>query len=500
MTHANSNPDLEHVDVVIVGAGLSGIAAAHYIRTQCPWATYAVIEARSTIGGTWDLFRYPGVRSDSDMFTLGFSFRPWNRPEAIAEGDTILNYLQETVRDEGIDRHIRYNQRVVSANWSTPDARWHLKIETADETKELTAGFYINCSGYYRYDHGYEPDFPGRDRYEGLFIHPQQWPEDLDLSGKDVIIVGSGATAVTLAPALASTARSVTMLQRSPTYVASVPQHNPMSRLLRRVLPQRVAATATRWALALGTQSIYQLSQRFPQRMRRVLIRGAARQLPEGYDVERHFSPHYNPWDQRLCAVPDGDLFKAISAGDVQVVTDTIATFTESGITLDSGQHLEADAIVSATGLELLFLGGTTISVDGKPIIPAEHMVYKGMMLEDVPNLAVVMGYTNASWTLKAELTCDYTARIINHLRATGLRQAVPRNNEPGIGVQSLLGLDAGYIQRAEDIMPKQGTVSPWLVHQNYLKDYRTMKRSRIDDGVMSFENPAPALTTSNYS
>jgi cation diffusion facilitator CzcD-associated flavoprotein CzcO len=485
----------EHLDVLIIGAGLSGIAAAHYVRTDCPWASFAVLEARSALGGTWDLFRYPGIRSDSDMYTLGYSFRPWKRPEAIAEGGAILDYLNETAAEEGIDRHIRFDTKVVSADWNSADAHWTVTVEDAatGQQSALTCNFYLSCTGYYRYDHGYEPEFPGRERFAGPFVHPQHWPEDLDAAGKRVVVIGSGATAVTLVPALARLGASVTMLQRSPTYIASVPQRNPLAALLRKTLPARRQDAAIRWAIALGGQGFYRLSKRRPEVVKKILRRRLERELPPGYDVDRHFTPRYNPWDERLCAVPDGDLFAAISDGSATVVTDTIDSITSTGIALQSGAHLDADIIVSATGLDLLFLGGAQLSVDGTPVNPPDHLVYKGMMLEGVPNLAVVVGYTNASWTLKAELTCEYVARILNHLRGSGTRQCAPVNTDQTVTRQPLLGLASGYMMRAADRMPAQGSKAPWLVHQSYLGDYRAMKRSEVSDGVLQFTTPALA-------
>ena len=490
----------EHLDVLIVGAGLSGIGAGHYIQTDCPWATYAIFEARERIGGTWDLFRYPGIRSDSDMYTLGYSFRPWDRSEAIADGESIRRYIIDTATEEGIDRHIRFRHRVVAADWSTRDARWNITAERTHgdgttETVELTCGFLFSCSGYYRYDHGYEPDFPGRDRYQGVFIHPQHWPEDLDYADKRVVVIGSGATAITLIPSMAETAAHVTMLQRSPTYVAALPGNNPLTTLLRAVLPDRVAGTAMRWFMALMTQGSYQLSRRRPDLVKRALRADAKRHLPDGYDIDTHFSPSYDPWDQRLCVAPDGDLFRAIRHGKASVVTDQIDTFTESGIRLRSGEQLEADIVVSATGLELLFIGGIESSVDGEPVDLPEKLTYKGMMLEDVPNMALAIGYTNASWTLKCDLTCQYVTRLLNHMHETGLRQCTPVNADASVTAEPLLGLSSGYIQRAADRFPKQGTRFPWQVKQSYLADYRALKRSGIHDDAMVFSNPAPDRT-----
>jgi cation diffusion facilitator CzcD-associated flavoprotein CzcO len=490
----SNGAEREHLDVLVIGAGLSGVGAGWYLQDKTPWASYAIFEARGAIGGTWDLFRYPGIRSDSDMFTLGYSFRPWDGEKTIADGDSILRYIEETARTYGIDEKIRFHHKVVAAAWSSDEARWHVTAERTDtgERFELTAGFLFSCTGYYRYDHGYEPDFPGRDRFAGQVVHPQHWPEDLDHAGKRVVVIGSGATAVTLVPSLAETAAHVTMLQRSPTYIVSMPGKNPMAQLLRRALPDKAASTAIRWTLALGTQASYFASQRWPAFMRKVLRKGVERQLPAGYDVDTHFSPTYDPWDQRLCAVPDGDLFKAIRDGRASVVTDHIDTFTETGIRLRSGEELEADVIVTATGLELLFLGGIELSVDGDPVDVGSRLAFKGMMLEGVPNAALAIGYTNASWTLKVDLTCGYVTRLLNHLRATGLRQATPRNDDPSISPEPLLGLQSGYVTRSADRFPKQGSRAPWRVYQSYLADYRALKRSDVVDDALELSNPAP--------
>jgi cation diffusion facilitator CzcD-associated flavoprotein CzcO len=487
---------MEHLDVLIVGAGISGIGAGHHVQTDCPWASYAIFEARGSIGGTWDLFKYPGLRSDSDMFTLGYSFRPWDGEKTIADGDAILQYIQDTAAEEGIDQKIRFHHRIVRADWSTDEALWHVTAERSDtgETVELTAGFVFSCSGYYRYDHGYLPDFEGMDRFSGTIVHPQAWPEDLDYAGKRVVVIGSGATAVTLVPAMAKDAAHVTMLQRSPTYIASMPARNPVAELLRK-LPARLAEPAIRWTLATGTQASYFLSQRFPGPAKKLMTKGVQRQLPEGYDM-RHFTPSYGVWDQRLCAVPDGDLFKAIRSGAASVVTDRIETFTECGLKLEFGEELEADVIVTATGLELLFLGGIELQVDGEKVDVAERLAYKGMMLEGVPNMALAIGYTNASWTLKVDLTAGYVTRMLNHMRATGRRQCTPRNDDPSITRQPLLGLQSGYVQRSEDRFPKQGSKHPWQVHQSYFRDYRALKRSRVEDDGMAFSNPDPTRSS----
>jgi cation diffusion facilitator CzcD-associated flavoprotein CzcO len=485
---------MEHLDVLIVGAGLSGIGAGHYVQTDLPWASYAIFEARDAIGGTWDLFRYPGIRSDSDMFTLGYSFRPWDGEKSIADGASILQYIKDTAAEEGIDRHIRFHHRIVRADWSTADARWHVTAERTDtgETVELTCGFLFSCSGYYRYDHGYEPEFAGTERFRGTLVHPQKWPDDLDYAGKQVVVIGSGATAVTLVPSMAADAAHVTMLQRSPTYIASVPARNPLADLFRKVLPERLSAPLIRWTLALGTQAFFQVSQRRPGLVKKILRRGLERELPKGYDIDTHFTPRYNPWDQRFCAVPDGDLFAAIRDGRASVVTDHIDTFTETGLRLQSGAELRADVVVTATGLELLFLGGIEMTVDGEPVDVSERLAYKGMMLEGVPNLALAIGYTNASWTLKCDLTCQYVVRLLTHMHDTGLRQCTPENHDASVSPQPLLGLQSGYVQRAADRFPKQGSKFPWQVHQSYLRDYRALKRSDIEDEAMVFSNPVP--------
>jgi cation diffusion facilitator CzcD-associated flavoprotein CzcO len=485
-----------HLDVLIVGAGLSGIGAGHYLQTECPWADYAIFEARDAIGGTWDLFRYPGIRSDSDMHTLGYSFRPWDGEKSIADGDSILQYIKDTATESGVDTHIRFNHRIISADWSTPDSLWHITAERTDtdETIHLTAGFLFSCSGYYRYDHGYLPDFDGMADFAGTIVHPQAWPEGLDVAKKKIVVIGSGATAVTLVPALSRSAAHVTMLQRSPTYIASLPEKSPVVALLRRLLPPKQAGTAAKWFHALVTQAFYQVSRRYPKLVRRMLTKGLARQLPAGYDVATHFTPRYNPWDQRFCAVPNGDLFKAISADSASVVTDQIERFTKTGLLLTSGRELEADIIVTATGLELLFLGGIALTVDGEAVDPASRLTYKGMMIEGVPNLAVAIGYTNASWTLKCDLTCDYVCRLLNHMHDRGLTMCVPRNRDASAASGPILGLTSGYIQRSAHLLPKQGTEYPWQVHQSYLRDYRALKMSDVEDSVMEFSGSGVTL------
>jgi monooxygenase len=482
-----------HLDVLIVGAGLSGIGAGHYLQTECPWADYEIFEARDAIGGTWDLFRYPGIRSDSDMHTLGYSFRPWEGEKSIADGDSILQYIKDTASESGVETHIRFNHRIIAASWSTPDSLWRITAERTDtdESLELTASFLFCCSGYYRYDHGYLPDFEGMDDFAGSLVHPQAWPEGLDVTGKQVVVIGSGATAITLVPALARAASHVTMLQRSPSYVASLPEKSPVVSALRKLLPAQQAGTAAKWFHAILTQAFYGVSRKYPKLVRRMLAKGLERQLPPGYDIATHFTPSYNPWDQRFCAVPNGDLFKTLSDGSASVVTDTIERFTEKGLLLSSGNELQADIIVTATGLELLFLGGIALSVDGVCVDPATRLTYKGMMIEGVPNMAVALGYTNASWTLKCDLTCNYVCRLLNHMHEHSLTECVPRNKS-GASTASgpLLGLTSGYIQRSAHLLPKQGATHPWKVYQSYWRDYRSLKMSDVDDSIMEFSGP----------
>lgn len=482
----------EHVDVLIVGAGLSGIGAAYHLQQKCPGKSYAILEGRDAIGGTWDLFRYPGIRSDSDMHTLGYSFRPWDGKKTIADGESILQYIKDTAVAEGIDQHIRFNHRITRADWSTDDACWHVTAERTDtgEVITLTAGFVFSCSGYYRYDHGYLPEFEGMDRFAGQIIHPQAWPEALDYAGKRVVVIGSGATAITLIPSMAEVAAHVTMLQRSPTYIASMPETSPAAKVLRRVLPKRWSGDAIKWFHALMTQGFYQVSRRYPGFVKRMLRRGLEAQLPKGYDIDTHFTPRYNPWDQRFCVVPNGDLFKAIKKGTASVVTDHIATFTEKGVLLESGNELEADIIVTATGLELLFIGGIEMTVDGEKVDLPNLLTYKGMMLEGVPNAALAIGYTNASWTLKCDLTCQYVTRLLNHMRKTGLRQCTAVNSDPSVTAQPLLSLSSGYVTRSADRFPKQGSRYPWQVYQSYLRDYRALRIKGIEDDAMVFSNP----------
>lgn len=486
-----SNELTEIVDVVIVGAGLSGIGAAVHLREAHPHRSIAILEARGAIGGTWDLFRYPGIRSDSDMFTLGYRFRPWTDAKAIADGPSILRYIQDTADDFDIRRHIRVNHRVISAAWDSATATWTVAVELADTGDRTTirCRFLYVCSGYYRYDAGFSPSFPGVERFAGPVVHPQHWPEGLDYRGKRVVVIGSGATAVTLVPTLAETAAHVTMLQRSPTYVASRPARDPIADRLRAHLPRKLAYAAVRWKYTLQGMAIFHLSRRRPETVKAMLRKAAVSALPAGYPVDTHFAPTYNPWDQRMCLVPDGDLFAAISAGRASVVTDTIDTFTETGIALASGEHLDADIVVTATGLNLLAIGGMQLVVDGRTVDLANTVSYKGMMLSGVPNFAWTIGYTNASWTLKADLVAQYVCRLLTHMDARGYDAVTP--DATGVtAANPFLDLASGYVQRSMAEMPKQGDRLPWRLHQNYVRDVALLRRGPIDDAVVFSRAP----------
>jgi cation diffusion facilitator CzcD-associated flavoprotein CzcO len=477
----------EHFDVLIVGAGLSGIGAAWHLQKNCPGKRYAILEGRAASGGTWDLFRYPGVRSDSDMYTLGYRFRPWKDAKAIADGPSILSYIREVASDHGIDRHIRYGHRVVGASWSTPDARWTVEIDRDGERAFISCGFLWMCSGYYRYEAGYLPEFPGIDGFKGRVVHPQHWPQDLDYAGKKVVVIGSGATAVTVVPSMAETAGHVTMLQRSPTYVVARPAQDPFANKMRRRLPLKLAYMATRWKNVLMGMYFYQMCKRKPEKVKSLILGGVRQMLGPDYDVATHFTPKYNPWDQRLCLVPDADLFRAIRKKKASVVTDTIETFTEKGIKLKSGAELEADVVVTATGLVVQPLGGAKFVVDGKPVKPSDTMIYKGMMYSDVPNLASVFGYTNASWTLKADLVCEYVCRLLNYMDRKGFTKAVPHNSDPTLTEEPWVNFSSGYIQRALPHQPKQGSKRPWKLYQNYVLDLLTLRHGSLRDKAMVF-------------
>ena len=468
--------DAEHVDVLIVGAGISGIDAAYHLQNRLPGKTYAILEARERIGGTWDLFRYPGIRSDSDMYTLGFPFRPWRGDRAIAGGAAIRDYVEETARQFGIDRRIRFGHRVVRADWSSADARWTVEAEVEGEKRRFGSAFLFLCSGYYDYEQGYRPDWTGEAEFRGRIVHPQSWPDNLDPSGKRIVVIGSGATAVTLVPALAEQAAHVTMLQRSPSYIVSRPSRDRLARWLGPGL--------TRWKNLLLGMFFFNRARKRPEKVRKAILELAAEALPPGYDVERHFSPGYKPWDQRLCLAPDADLFDSIRAGKVEVVTDTIDRFTENGLRLASGKELPADLVVTATGLQMRLMGGIHLRVDGDTVNPGSRLAYKGMMLSGVPNLVVSFGYTNASWTLKCDLTSRWVCRLLRHMDRNGLKVAVPSPPRL-IERQPLLDFTSGYVKRAEDRLPKQGPRPPWRVHQNYLKDLLMLRwRPVADEGL----------------
>lgn len=480
----------ESVDVLIVGAGLSGIAAAYYLQTRCPNKSFAIVEGRDAIGGTWDLFRYPGVRSDSDMYTLGYRFRPWTGDKAIADGPDILQYLKDTAREFGIDKQIRFNQRVRRIAWSSDSAEWTVDIEQGGVAAalEMRCKFLFMCTGYYRYDQGYTPQWEGRECFAGEIIHPQQWSEDIDCAGKRIVVIGSGATAVTLVPALAEQAAHVTMLQRSPSYIVSSPARDAISLWLHRHLPFRLAAWLARWRLILRQMYYFALARSKPQATRSLILQGIRQALGPEYDIERHFAPRYKPWDQRLCLAPEGDLFEAIKAGKVSVVTERIDRFVETGIRLESGEELPAEIIVTATGLQMKLMHGVEILVDGAPVELGDTRSYMGMMYSGIPNLASAFGYTNASWTLKAELICEYVCRLLNHMERRGYDQCRPRLDAAEPETEAFVDFSSGYVQRALESLPKQGARRPWKAYQNYLKDLLVMRFGRLHDGVMEFK------------
>ena len=486
---------IEHFDVLIIGAGLSGISAGYHLQTRSPSRSYAILEGRDSIGGTWDLIRYPGVRSDSDMYTLGYWFRPWEEAKAIADGPSILSYVREAATDYGIDRKIRFNHRVKRAAWSTQDSQWTVEAErgASRETVRFTCNFLFLCSGYYDYAGGYIPEFPGTDRFRGRIVHPQKWTDDVDYAGKRVVVIGSGATAVTLVPALAKSAAHVTMLQRSPSYIVSLPGEDAIANWLRRFLPSRIAYAITRWKNVLLAMLFFGLSRRHPELVKKLIRKGVQAALGPDYDVDTHFAPRYNPWDQRVCLVPDADLFRAIRKGRASMVTDQIRTFTEKGLELESGAELEADLIVTATGLNLVVMGGLQVSVDGRRVDPAKTLSYKGMMLSGVPNMASALGYTNASWTLKCDLTAGYLCRLLNHMEERGYTQCTPRNIDPSITELPLLDFTSGYVQRSIAKFPKQGSKAPWRLYQNYALDLVSLKFGSVEDRAMEFSGPASA-------
>ena len=488
----DSSTPRQHVDVLVVGAGISGIGQAYHLQAESPDRTYVILEGRADIGGTWDLFRYPGIRSDSDMHTLGYEFKPWNAEKAVADGPSIMAYLRETIAESGIDRHIRFNHLVRRAEWSSATATWTVDVELATTGEHLTytCNFLSMCSGYYSYRHGHTPDFAGRERFQGEIIHPQQWPEDLDYADKRVVVIGSGATAMTLVPALAETAAHVTMLQRSPTYVAAGPDVDVIANTLRKVLPDSVAYDVTRWKNTKLQQFMYKRMRANPDKAKSYLVGRVRKALGSDYDVDTHFTPTYAPWDQRLCLLPNGDLFDAINAGTASVVTDRIVTFDETGIELESGDHLDADIIVTATGLEMVTLGEVDFVVDGEPVDFAQTWSYKGFAYSDVPNLASTFGYVNASWTLRADLIATYTCRLLNHMTETHTEICTPRlrpSDASMVARPMLDHLTSGYVQRAADRFPKQGDREPWINPQDYGKDRKMFRKEPVDDGVMQF-------------
>jgi cation diffusion facilitator CzcD-associated flavoprotein CzcO len=481
--------NLERIDVLIVGAGISGIGAAYYLQQEHPDRSYTILEARGATGGTWDLFRYPGIRSDSDLHTFGYEFKPWRDEHAIASADKILAYLRETAAENGIDDKIRFHHRVLGAAWSSADARWAVDVENTQtgELLQVSANWIFMAGGYYRYDQGFTPEFEGRDRFEGQILHPQHWPEDVDYTGKKVVVIGSGATAVTLVPAMATEAAHVTMLQRSPTYIMATPAKDVFANAAKKVLGDTRGYALTRRKNIVKQRAVYQFCQTFPGPARRLISHLNAKRLPEGYPVDEHFNPSYNPWDQRLCAVPDGDLFTAIADGSASVVTDRIVTFTETGIQLASGEHLDADIIVTATGLNLQMFGGVSLTVDGEQVDLAKTFAYKGMMLSGVPNFAFAVGYTNSSWTLKVGLLCEHFCRLLTHMDANGYDTARPEASDPDMQGRPLLDFSAGYVKRALDLMPRQGDGAPWTMSSSYTADVKLLRSDSVLDANLRF-------------
>ena len=487
---------MEHVDVVIVGAGISGVSAAWHLKTRCPRKRYTILEARDTVGGTWDLYRYPGIRSDSDMYTMGFAFKPWVDAKAIAGGPTILGYINETVEEHGMREHVRFGHRVKAASWSSDEAAWTVHAEHDGQRVCISCNMLLMCGGYYKYDDPYQPRWNGMDRFRGPVIHPQRWPEDLDYRGRNVIVIGSGATAMTLVPAMAvNGAGHVTMVQRSPTYVVSWPSHDRIARLLRRFLPERLAYALTRWKNVKGDLDFYRRTRTEPEEVKAELIGEVRRLLGPQYDVERHFTPSYYPWDQRLCLIPDDDLFQVINDGSASVVTGEIDSFVEDGLRLAGGEVLEADIVISATGLELQIMNGVALSVDGDSVNLPDHWTYKGMMLSDVPNLIQTFGYINASWTLRADLNAEYAARVITRMDETGSRQVTPRlAPEDAAAMPARPWIDdfsPGYMQRSMHLLPKQGDRNPWRNTQDYGEDKKLVRNAPVEDAELEFGNPA---------
>ncbi|QHA08872.1 NAD(P)-binding protein [Streptomyces broussonetiae] len=487
------------LDVLIVGAGISGIGAAHYLQRDHPGRSYAILESRGTLGGTWDLFRYPGIRSDSDLHTFGYAFKPWRDEDAIADGGKILAYLRETATEYGIDRHIRFHTRVLSADWSSEQARWTVVVERSDtgERSTLTCSWLFCAAGYYRYDEGFAPHFAGRERFRGRIVHPQHWPEDLDHSGKRVVVIGSGATAVTLVPALAETAGHVVMLQRTPSYILPVPAGDRIADGLKAVFGEERGHALARHKNILRQAAVWGLCRRFPKTARRIIRRVNIKALPAGYPVDEHFNPPYDPWDQRLCAAPDGDFFRAIRRGAASMVTDSIETFTETGLRLASGRELAADIVVTATGLNVQAMGGITLNVDGRPVELGDTVAYKGMMLSGVPNFAYTIGYTNASWTLKVGLLCEHFCRLLTRMDEGGFDIACPVVAEADMPLRPFLDFQAGYIRRAMDRLPRQGNRAPWLTSLQYTGDVKLLRKLPVDDPELRL-TPSPAARSAH--
>ena len=484
-----------HLDVLIVGAGISGLSAAYHLGRQCPAKTIAIFEARDSLGGTWDFYRYPGLRADSDMHTLAFSFHPWTADDTVCDGDQILTYLKDTARKFGIDQKIQYGTRILSANWSSADACWTVIAETkgpdgAPKQQEVTCNFLFMCSGYYKYDNGYLPDFPGTEDFRGQLVHPQVWPEDIDTKDKRIVVIGSGATAMSLVPELAKTAAHVTLLQRSPTYVVGAPGTNPSVVRVNRLLPDRVAFAFNRWRFILFGLFFFSMCRRRPERVKAMLRKNLEQQLGPDFEYDTHFAPRYNPWEQRLCLIRDGDLFARLRDGSASMVTDEVETFTETGLRLKSGETVEADIIVSATGFNVQLAGGLALSVDGAPVDIADTFSYKGLMFSGIPNLVNTFGYTNASWTLKAELTARYVCRLVNRMDRQGVRQCTPSVGMAAPSDGLWLDFSSSYVQRASKAMPKQGDKHPWKAYQNYLKDLAMLRFGRLEDGTLEFSNP----------
>jgi cation diffusion facilitator CzcD-associated flavoprotein CzcO len=477
---------MEHFDVIIVGAGLSGIGAGAHLKMECPNKSFIILEGRKTMGGTWDLFRYPGIRSDSDMFTLGYRFRPWKEQKAIADGPAILKYIKATSEEYGLNKKIRYNHRVKKAEWTSDEAVWKINAETEDTIKEFSCNFLYLCTGYYDYEAGYTPDFAGMENFKGRIAHPQKWTDDIDYENKKVVVIGSGATAVTLVPAMAEKASHVTMLQRSPTYILSLPSQDRIANLLRKILPARAAYTLTRWKNVLIGMFLYTLSRKRPSTMKKLISNGVKKEL--GEEALPDFTPKYDPWDQRLCLVPDSDLFHSIRKGKSSVVTDHIEEFTEKGLMLKSGKKLEADLIVTATGLVMKLMAGLDLFVDDKQVDLSKTLAYKGMMYSDIPNVASAFGYTNASWTLKCDLTAEYVCRILNYMEKNNYDICTPRLKDSSVKPEPAVDFTSGYVQRALPSLPSQGSKLPWRVHQNYIKDLSMIRYGRIDDGTMEFK------------